>query len=195
MGTYGNGPMSPAQTVTFSNSIRSTMTWPTDGAVVDGTIGSPGVTLKVSNSVTGTAQPTRATFYVDGKAVGTAPCSNGVCQTTWDAATSTSGVPFPDAPEKPRGGLRILHAEVTAGNGKVGRTSPTKVFVNRSDTASRPLLSSYEANGLGRVARDGGYSAQIPGANRTLFVMNDAKWTFQTGVQRGQGPGLSLIHI
>lgn len=195
-GPDGPGPMSATRTVKFNNSVRNVMTWPQDGAQVDGTKGAPGITLKVRTSVTGTTQPTQARFFVDGVQVATAPCKAGVCETTWQPATSKRRFPFEDHVtedgtriENPKGGLRILHAEVTAGNGKVASTAPTRVFVNRSDTSSKLVLSDFEAAGHGRVGRDGGYSAKIPGTNKTLFVMNDAKWVYNTGAKQGTQEG------
>ncbi|KGN37898.1 hypothetical protein [Knoellia subterranea] len=180
-GTWGRGALSTSVPVTFNNSVRILITSPTANRRVDATTGAPLVTLKATVSATGTTLPTSATFKVDGVPVATAPCSAGVCTATWNPINHAS--PWLDSNAK--AGLRIITATAKGGNGVWAKSKPVLVHLNKSDAASSPLLSTFETEGRGRVARDGGWSVRIPGTSRALFAFGDGEYVWTTGPKQG----------
>lgn len=184
------GPVGPEVHRDSANTIRSTLSGLADNYTVDATLGSPSITLKMTNVVSGgTTQPTSATFYVDGVAVGSGACSAGVCSYSW---APSSPPPLDDGnPDSLDSGLRVLNARAVAPNGIVTWAAPIRVYVNHSDVTvgSRPgarhLMSSFEYVGRGRVVRDGGWSEVIPGTSEVLFAFGDGGLQFGTGSSRG----------
>lgn len=180
-GTWGRGTTSTSVPVTFNNSVRVVVNNPVAGRRIDATTGAAAVTLTATTSVTGTTQPTSVTFRVDGLTVATAPCSGGVCTTSWNPANHPSRW----LDDKAKAGLRVITATATAGNGVTAKSKPVLVYLNKSDAASSPVLSSFETAGRGRVARDGGWSIRIPGTSRALFAFGDGEYVWNTGPNQG----------
>lgn len=187
-GTWGRGAVSTSVPVTLSNKVRIVVNNPITDRRIDATTGAARVSLKATVSATSdTTMPTSVSFRADGKEIAVAPCTSGVCSATWDPTKHESpwGVDPKTGAPKAKSGLRVITAYAKNSQGFSARSKPVLVFLNKSDAAASPVLSTFETLGRGRVGRDGGWSVRIPGTTRALFAFGDGEYVWSTGPKQG----------
>lgn len=186
-GPGGTGPVGPARTVMVKNPARARITGIVDQREFvpprDPADESKALPLPLTVTFVGDRLPASATFTMDGRPLGQAPCSvtateTASCTYQWDIEATTSARDWEIAK-----GLRVIGATGVAGGATI-TAAPVRTLIG-DHPGSTMLLSSYEREGLGRVGRDGGWSAPLPAdPSKTFVTFGDGLYIPLTGPDR-----------